>query len=86
MPKLIEKPLQEKRIALSLTQDINSKLCALARVEGLKPAVFARKILNDYFDAHASEVAEALEAEKVYQEKIKNIRDRRISLFDDKED
>lgn len=74
MPKLIDKPAKEKRVALSLTADLNDRLVTLARLKGVAPAVFARKILSDYLDEHNDLITKVKQAETTYQESLNRIR------------
>ena len=75
MPKLTDKPVKEKRVALSLDKSLNERLATLARLEGKPPAVLAREILRNYLDSRAQLIEEAKQAEAAYQQSLEQIRD-----------
>lgn len=74
MANQLEKPKKEKRVALSLSSELNSNLVILARLEGLPPAVLARKILSEYLDARADVIEMAKKADNDYQYSLEKIR------------
>ncbi len=75
------KERREKRVAISLTQDLHTRLVSLAKITGKPPAVVVREILTDYLDTRAEEITEAQKAAEAYHTSLKNLRYRQPSLF-----
>lgn len=74
MPK-ISTPKQDRRVSVNLTPELNEKLVALANFKGERPAVLARRILAEYFDANADIIAAALKAGNAYQQSLEELRE-----------
>lgn len=79
----MDKP-KRKRIALTVTEDLNARLVELAEIEGKPPAAVVREILIDYLDTNAEEINKAKRAHSTYTSIMKRLR-RQQSLFDDEE-
>lgn len=73
MPKIFT-PKKDKRVSICLTPDLDEKLVALANFKGERPAVLARKILTEYFDANADKIKEAMKVANAYQQSLEELR------------
>ena len=76
---------REKRVAISLTTNLHTRLVSLSKITGKPPAVVARDILTDYLDTRAEEIAEAQKAAEAYHASLKKLRYRQPSLFSEED-
>lgn len=76
---------REKKIALNVGDNTYNQLSALADVQNTNVGRLCREILEAYLVAHATEIADAQIAAKVYRESIAKLRPQFIetSLFGD---
>lgn len=73
---------RDKRVMLSLTNEVNDRLLTLAKIERKPPAVVAREIIIDYLESRKDKIDEAQRAADAYHASLKNLRSyEQLSIF-----
>lgn len=58
---------RNKRVNLSLTEELKDRLSVLAAIDSMSPTALAAKVLSDYVDARAEEI-------DIYTQSLEKIR------------